>query len=239
MREQEGRLVVRVELANQGPATARGMQVEGELLGARDEGTFPRPLPPGGAASVDLSFPAAVPRPGVHGLALHLRYWADGTRPAAAETSQRAYLLLALGANPAAAVRVSAPEARVARFAVVPVTLESADGDEHRVRLRALSPAGVNALGPDEPVVVPARGAVDAPLRVVRAGAPVGTRAGLVLMASAVDGALERTSVATTQVEIAAPPVPWLPRLRAPALAVALLLLAAAVAAELRVWRRR
>lgn len=238
VREQDGRLVVRVDLTNEGDAAARGMQVEGELLDARSEAALADPLRPGATAPVELSFPGAVPRLGVHGLGLHLRYWPDGAPAGAEATSQRAYLLLALGANPAPSVRLTVPEARVARHGVVPVRLESADGEAHAVTLRALAPRGVNAREPEGPVRVPAVGSVTAPLRVLRAGAPPGTRAGLVVMATEVEGPLARTAVATGLVEIA-PARPWLPRLRVPLVAAALALIAGAVGLELRAWARR
>ena len=238
VREEAGQLRVRVDLVNDGDVAARGMEVEGEMLGQRGEAALTAALPPGRAASVELGFAPDVPRPGVYALALHLRYWADTAAPSPAPTSQRAYLLLALGANPEPPVSLSVPDARVTRFAVVPVRLQSADGAAHRVRLRALAPRGVNALEPEEPVAVPASGSVAAPLRVLRAGAPIGSQAGLVVLATEVDGPLERTAVATGRVVIAAP-APWLPGLRTPLLGVALALLAAAVAVELVSWRRR
>jgi len=148
-------------------------------------------------------------------------------------TMGSAYLLLALGAQPGPPVRLSVPSTRLIHQAVVAVGLESADGAPHRVRLRALTPRGLNALEPEQPVEVPATGRVEAPLRVLRAGAPAGSRAGIVLLAGEVDGPLERTAVATADVEVAADR-PWLPRLRAPLLALALALLASAVLIELR-----
>jgi hypothetical protein len=238
VREQGGQLRVRVDLTNDGDVAARGMQVEGELFEARSEATLTAPLAPGQTASVELSFAAAAPRPGVHGLALHLQYWPEVAAPSAPSISQRAYLLLALGQNAAAPVHVSVPDAQVTRYTEVPVRLTSADGAAHRVRLRALAPRGVNALPPDEPVAVPASGAAEAPLRVLRAGAPAGSQAGLVVMASEVDGPVERTAVGTGRVDIGAP-APWLPRMRAGLLGAALVLMAAAVAVELRGWLRR
>jgi hypothetical protein len=238
VREEGGQLRVRVDLAHRGGPTLRGLEVEGELGGQRAEAALAPPLASGRTASVELAFPVEVKRPGVHALALHLRYFAEEEAPSVVPTSQRAYLLLALGANPPPPVTLSVPDARVARHAVVPVRLQSADGAAHRVRLRALAPRGVHALEPDEPVTVPARGSVEAALRVVGAGAPAGSEAGLVVFASAVDGPLERTAVATGRVHIVAAR-PWLPRLRAPLLALALGLLAAALAVELWSWRRR
>jgi hypothetical protein len=147
--------------------------------------------------------------------------------------SQRASLLLALGANPAPSVRLTVPDVRLSRYATVPVRLESADGAAHRVRLRALAPQGVNVLPPGEPVEVPAVGVATATLRLVRAGAPGGTAAGIVVLAVEVESPVERSALATGRVEIVAPPAAWLPRLRASLLVMALALLAAAVGIEL------
>jgi hypothetical protein len=239
VREEEGLLVVRVDLTNHGTTAARAVQVQGELLRARSEAALPGTLDAGATRAVELRLAVEAPRPGVYGLGLQLLYVPDGAEAGAEADSQRAYLLLALGANPAPSVRLSVPHARVARHTVVPVRLQSADGAAHRVRLRALAPRGLNALPPEEPVDVPAAGAATAPLRVIRAGAPPGSRAGIVVLAAEVDGPLERTAVATGRVEVVAPPAPWLPRVRVPLLVTALALLAAAVIVELWSFRSR
>ena len=238
-RAADGRLVVRVDLANRGDVDAGSLQVEGELLGVRSEGELRESLAAGATRSVELGFPLDVPRPGVHGLGLHLRYVPEGAAAHSEPISQRAYLLLAIGANPAPSVHLSVPDARVAWHAVVPIALESADGAAHRVRLRALAPRGLNALPPEEPVQVPAAGTATASLRLLRAGAPAGSQAGIVVLAAETDGPLERTAVATGRVEVALPPSPWLPRLRMPLLVAALSLLAAAVLVELWSLRSR
>jgi hypothetical protein len=239
VREEAGVLVVRVDLTNHGKTAGRAVQVQGELLGARGEATLPGTLDAGTTRAVELRLAVVAPRPGVHGLALHLRYLPDGAAAGAEADSQRAYLLLALGANPAPSVRLSVPDARVERYTVVPVRLQSADGAAHRVRLRALAPRGLNALPPEGPVDVPAAGEAAAPLRILRAGAPPFSRAGIVVIAAEVDGPLERTAVATIRVEVVAPRAPWLPRVRMPLLVTALALLAAAVIVGLWSFRSR
>jgi hypothetical protein len=238
VRLAEGALVVRVDLANRGLLGARGVEVEGELFGERRQAVLPGVLAAGATRPVELAFPGGAPRPGVHALALHLRY-VPGDAAGAAPASQRAYLLLALGANPPAPVRLSLPDATLTRYAVVPVRLESADGAAHRVKLRALAPRGVNALAPEEVVEVPPSGSATASLRVVRAGAPPASQAGIVVLAAEVGGAVERTAAATARVALLPPRAPWLPRLRAPLLATALALLFAAVAVELWTMRSR
>jgi hypothetical protein len=238
VRADAGRLVVRVDVLNRGDAAARALRVEGELRGARSEAVVTEALPPQGSRSVELAFAAEVPRPGVYPLDLHLRYSPDGSA-ANTPASQRAYLLLALGANPGPPVRLGVPDARLSRHTVVPIRLESADGAAHRVTLRALAPRGLNALAPEEPVPVPAAGTLTAPLTLLRVDAAPGSQAGIVVIAAEVDGPLERTAAATGRVEVAAPSAPWLPRLRVPLLVSALSLLAAAVLRELWSLRSR
>jgi hypothetical protein len=240
VRAAEGRLIVRVDLVNRGDTAATTLQVEGDLVGARSQAVLSEPLVAGATRAVDLVFPREVPRPGVHALALHLRYAPEGSPAGAEPASQRAYLLLALGANPPPSVRLSIADVRVARYTAAPVRLESADGEAHRVRLRALTPRGINAVEPEKPVAVPAAGTITVPLGLLRAGAPAHSQAGVVVLAAEVDGPLERTAAGVGRVEVVAPPAPWLPRLRAPLLAAALALLGAAVVSELsRVRSRR
>jgi hypothetical protein len=239
VRADAGRLVVRVDVLNRGEGGARGLRVEGELRGARREAVVTEALPAHGTRSVELAFPGEVPRPGVYPLELHLRYSPDSATANAPAASQRAYLLLAVGANPGPSVRIAVPDARLARHTVVPIRLESADGAAHRVTLRALAPRGLNALAPEEPVQVPATGAATAPLTLLRVDAPPNSQAGIVVMAAEVDGPLERTAAATSRVEVVAPSAPWLPRLRVPLLVSALSLLAAAVLRELWSFRSR
>jgi hypothetical protein len=226
-------LSVSVALTNRGDVAARTVEVEGELLGRRDHARLIDGLAGGATRAVTLRFPLDVPRPGVHALALHLRYVPVAEVEGAEPSSQRAYLLLALAAAAPPSVRMSVEPARVVYEGVARVQLESADGAAHRVRLRALAPRGLAALEPGEPVVVPPTGRVTAPLRVLRAGAPPGSRAGIVVLAAEMDGSLERTVAATGEVEVE-PARRWLPRLREPALVIALALMAGAVAIELR-----
>ena len=70
----------------------------------------------------------------------------------------------------------------------------------------------------------------------MRAGAPRGTRHGILLVAGTLDGALERTSVATSIVEIA-PDSGLMPVLWRPLAVLALLLLAWAAVLESRRYR--
>jgi hypothetical protein len=115
------------------------------------------------------------------------------------------------------------------------VRLESADGQAHRMSVRALTARGLRAEGPPARVSVPASGVATVEIPLARAGAPRGSRHGILVLAEKPEGPLARTSVATAQVEVA--PVPaLLPRLRWPLLVLGLALLAVAGVAE---WRRQ
>jgi hypothetical protein len=116
----------------------------------------------------------------------------------------------------------------------LPVGLESTDGAAHRVAVRVLPPRGLNVLGgPLVDLDVPGSGRVTAPVSLLRAGAPRESRQGILIVASAADGPLERTAVATGVVTIARDPA-LLPRLRPALWLLAAALLGAAAWAELR-----
>jgi hypothetical protein len=118
-------------------------------------------------------------------------------------TSQRAYLLLSLGANPPAAVRVTASEATIDTRGMVPVRLESADGAAHRVRVRVLTPRGLNA-GPPAEVDVPASGSATTAVSVLRGGIPRPSRQGVLVVAETLGDETPQASVAATLVHVEA-----------------------------------
>jgi hypothetical protein len=159
---------------------------------------------------------------------------APAGKPAPPPTSQRAFLLLSVGANPPPALRVSAEEATLETAGALAVRVESADGAAHRARLRVLTPRGINANTPVE-VDVPASGAVTARVPLLRGTVARPSRQGVVAVAEAVDGDLAHAAVATTLVHVAADSA-VLPRLRTWLAAAAILLLLAAAAVE---WRSR
>jgi hypothetical protein len=101
------------------------------------------------------------------------------------------------------------------------------------VLLRVLTARGVRADSPPLEVEVPAHGTVTPTVALMRAGAPRATRHGILLVAGTLDGPLERTSVATSVVEIAPDPG-RMPGLRRPLVVLALLLLAWAAVLEIR-----
>ena len=233
------RLEVRVVVTNRGDREAAPLEVTGELLGERSEARLAGGVAPGGEGAVLLTFAPANARPGTHALTLLLEHPVEGTPDGAGNppvASQRAWLLLALGASPSPPVRLEADPLRLDVRGELVVRLESADGEPHRVRLRALPARGLRAEGDGAEVAVAARGTVLAALPLVRAGATRGSRHAVLLVAEAMDGPLARAAVLAVPVEVA--PFPSrLPHLRVPLLVLGFLLVAVALAAE--VWRRR
>jgi hypothetical protein len=232
--ERNGRLAVALTVSNVGDAPAGPVEIEGELLGHYEEERLDPGPPAGGRSEVTLYYLLTEPpRPGVHPLALHLRF---APNPSGAVTVyQRAYLLLALGANPEPAVRLFVSPARFETLGGLVVGLESADGQPHRVQLRVLTPRGLNPLGEPPELDLPAAGRVTARVELLRGTAARPSRHGIVVLAGVKDGPLERTSAALGEVEVL-PDSARLPKLRWPLGVVAIALLAAGVGVE--VWRR-
>jgi hypothetical protein len=225
---------VRVDLTNRGDAASGGVSVLGELAGHYEEARVPAGVAPGATAAARLVFPRDVPRPGVYPVVLLLDYAAAaaaGVTPTA--RSQRAFLLLTLGATAAPPVRILAPEVTLRDRVLLPVVLESADGRAHRIRLRVLSPRGLNPERLQDEVTVPASGTATVSVPLLRGGVPRPSRQGLLLVAETLDGDVAQASTSTilVAVEPAADPKP---RWRDPFVVVAGLLLAAAAVLE---WR--
>jgi hypothetical protein len=232
---RKGGLDVRVDVRNTGDRPITNLYVLGEVFGGREEGRHPGEIPPGGLSSVVLRFSADVPRPGVHGVRLRLEY-GDGTAPDAngnvVTVSEPALLLVALGEKAKAAVRVSASPITIDARGLLPVTLESADGSAHRVRVRAVTARELIADDPAE-VDVPASGTARLAIPLRRAGALRGSRPGVWLLAEEVDGPLARTTTAAAEVTIAKDPG-VLPRVRDVLFGVGALLVTGALLWELR-----
>ncbi len=243
------RLEVRVVIANPGDEPAVPLDVAGELFGQHAEARVVRGVPAGGEAAVILGFDGTEARPGLHALTLLLEHPVGGASDAVGNRpveSQRAFLPLTIGPAPAPAVTIQIECAEGVPTApcvtlidvrgAVPVRLSSADGEAHEVSVRVLTARGVRpASGP----VVPATGVVSVLVPLVRAGAPRGSRRGVLVLAEmsaeTAAGALARTAVATAVVEIAPDPS-LLPRLRLPLLGLGLALLAVAAVVE---WRQK
>jgi hypothetical protein len=233
------RLEVRIVVTNRGDRPAVPLEVAGELLGERIEARLTDGVAPGGAGAVVLSFAPARAQPGTHVLTLLLEHPVEGPSDGAGNRpvdSRRAWLLLALGGvNPSPPVRLAADALSLDVRGNLAVRLTSADGEPHRVHLRALTARGLRAEGAGAEVVVPARGTSRAALPLLRSGAPRGSRHGVLLVAEALDGPLARAAVLAVPVAVAPDPS-LLPRLRVPVLALGLLLVAIALGFE--GWRR-
>jgi len=229
-------LAVRVDIVNGGDVAATSVDVRGELGDEVDVVSLPNGVPAKATRGVLFRF-AHVPRPGVHVLGLRLDYVeaaAPGRTPVT--TSQRAYLLLSLGANPQPALRLSAGEASIGTRGTVPVRIESADGVSHRIRVRVLTPRGLNADAPVE-VEVPATGTATADVPVLRGNVPRPSRQGVLVVAEVLGGDMAQANVAATLVHIAPDPA-LLPKLRGPLGAAVIGLLLAAAVVETRSRRR-
>lgn len=228
------RLEVRVVVRNRGDRIAAPVEIVGELLGERQDARLADGVAPGAEGAVVLAFTPAGVRPGTHALTLLLEHPVEGPSDAGGNppvASQRAWLLLALGASPSEAVRLAALPLRLDVEGGLGVRLESADGEPHRVRLRALPARGLRAKGAAALVDVPARGSALATLPIVRAGAARGSRHAVLLVAESADGPLARTTVSVAPVDVAPDPS-LLPRLRTALLVVGGLLVALALGFE-------
>jgi hypothetical protein len=205
------------------------VDIEGELFGDYAEASLFAGVQPGATQSVWLHFATPPPRPGVHAVALHLRYPAiDVHQPA----SLRAFLLLPLGGAAASPLRVSAATARFETTGALRVELSAADGATHSARVRVLAPRGLNVLASPE-VAVPAGGAAAVEVPLIRTGPSRSEKLDLVVLAATTTGGLESTATAPARVELFLHR-PLLTRLRIPLAVAGALLLAAAIALELR-----
>jgi hypothetical protein len=227
-------LDVRVDLTNHGDVAATAMTVVGELLDGRDEAHLPVGVPAGETRSALLRYPRLLSRPGTHALLLDIEYSERGREGV---LSQRAYLLIALGAEALPAVRLQVPELDLDTAGTLSVAVESADHAPHRVRIELVPARGLRA-GEAALTEVPAEGRTQVPIAIYRGAAPRNTVQGILVVARTQDSPVERTAVATTVVKVLPDPA-RMPKLRRPLLAVAVALLGVAVAWELfALWRR-
>ncbi len=234
------RLELRVVVSNRGDRAAAPLEITGELLGERRVARL-LTVPAGGSGAVILDFAAAAPRPGVYAVTLLMEHPIAGTPDAAGNpplASRRAWLLVALGSNADPAVRLDPQPLRLDVSGRLDVRVSSADGAQHRVRVKALPARGLRAEGEGALLDIPGHGTAVASLPIVRAGAPRGTRHAVLVVAEAVDGPVARTSVTSANVEIATDRSLFA-RWRRVVLAFALLLLAITLGAEAWIRYRR
>jgi hypothetical protein len=226
-------LGVSVQLRNEGETGAGPVDVDGEIFGGHSLARVLVGIPPGQVREVALQFPSDVTRPGTYALSLLLDYTPVGKT--ASPLSQRAYLLLALGEATSPAVRIALSETSLDWAGVATVALQSADGQEHKVRLRLQGPRGLRVVDPEDEIPVPPQGEVRVPIRLFRGTLPWDTVQGVLAIATSADGPAARTTVAVSTARVAPDPA-WLPRARKPLLLVTLVLLGAAIFVE--AWRR-
>lgn len=226
-------LGVSVQVRNDGTTAAGPVDVDGEIFDSHSLARVPDGIPPGQTRAVTLRFPPDVPRPGTYALSLLLDYASAG--PSGPPLSQRAYLLLALGEVESPAVRMRLGETRLDWAGVANVGLESADGQEHKVRLRLEGPRGLRVVDPDGEITVPAQGEVRTPIHVFRGTLPWDTVQGVLAVATSTDGPAARTTVVVATARVTPDPA-WLPRIRKPLLLATLALLGAVIFVE--AWKR-
>ena len=234
------RLEIQLTLTNRGDVRALPVDVRGELFGQAATARLATGLAPGAAGQLTLGFDAQPPRPGTHALTLLLEHPLDGAPDGAGNppvASQRAFLLLALGATAGEAVRIHAEPLGLDVRGSLRVRLESPDGERQRVRLQVLTARGLRTGGGPVELSVPAQGETTVEVEIVRAGAARGTRQGVLLVAEALDGPVARTSVAAAAVDVLKDPA-LLPGLRRPVLATGLALVLLALGHEVRTRRR-
>ena len=227
----DGVLEVRVDVTNKGTAAATTLDIRAALGEESDQRTITAGIPPGGTRSAVFPFQPP-PRPGIHVLGVRLDY--AESAGAAGGTSQAAFLLLSIGANPTAAIGVAAGDATFELTGAVPVRITSADGRPHRARVRVLTPRGLNANTPVE-VDVPATGAASADVPLIRGNVARPSSHGVVVVAETLDGDIAHAAVTTTLVHVSADPA-RMPGLRRWIAGLAIVLLAAAVFLE---WKRQ
>lgn len=226
-------LRVRVTARNVGGSAAERVRVAGQLLGNRASVGLPHPVAPGTSGDVVLDLPGFVPVAGAHALTLRFDYDSAAAVGEREPLSQWAYLMLAFGAVPVAAVRLDLPPARFAETARLPVRLQSVDGRAHRVRLSVHVPVVLGAVPHRQTVDVPSSGEVVAQVRLFRGSSAPRTH-GVLALAATEGEEVVSTAAATGLVEVSAEPA-RLPRARALLAAAAVLLLAASAVAQ---WRR-
>jgi hypothetical protein len=226
-------LGVSVQLRNEGGTDTGAVDVDGEIFDGHSLARVPDGIPPGQAREVALRFPPDVPRPGTYALSLLLDYTPAGA--ATSPLSQRAYLLLALGEAAPPAVGIKLAETRLDWAGVASIGLESADGQEHRVRLRLEGPRGLRVVDPDGEIQVPAHGEVRTPIPVFRGTLPWDTVQGVLAVATSTDGPVARTTVVVGTARVTPDPA-WLPRARKPLLFATLVLFGAVIFVE--AWKR-
>ena len=231
----EETIEVRVDLTNRGTESAQQVLVAGELLEHETQNRLPLDIAAGETRGLTLDFPVGGMAAGVHAVALRIDYH-TGPEATATPFSQPAWVLIAMGEQVGPSVKLRLTDASVDVTGRLDIVLESADGDAHWVHLAVKTPRTLRAHPLESVVLVPGSGTLTTWVQLFRVDAPWNTRQGLLVIARDDTGPLVRTAVAAGAAQVGGDPA-RLPRLRRPLIALALLLLALAVGAEL--WSRR
>jgi hypothetical protein len=214
-------ITVLLQLRSRATAPVASVRIEGEWRGEHAWAFLAGPFSPGGFGEARLHFTQAPPS-GTHALVLLLDFVRD-EEATTTWVSEATALLLAFNTVPAPAVHLAAAPAALVESTEARFRLESADGRPHRVRLAVRPPRMLTSEPALQTVDVPARGGVDARVRVFRARAVPG-RHELIAVAATEGEPMDRTTLATVAVDVAAAN-PWLPCVR-PLLELAAVLVA-------------
>ena len=219
-------LDVQVDLENTSAADVRPLTVTGELRGDEESTELKSGLARGERERVVLHFPEAPP--GTFGLALRLIY---PPQPGATETvEQLQCIALRAGGEVTPPIAIHAPDLALETTAEWPLTISSTDGKPHHVQLWIEVPRGLGVSTLSLAVDVDGKTPSVRRPRLYRGKIVRGARVGAYVMAEAEGG----TSVlGQGTIEILPDPA-LLPRLRLPLAILALLLLSAAAALEVK-----
>ncbi len=224
-----------LELSNVGTEPASDVAISVELAGQRVTQTLPGPIEPSQSSEVVLEFRADLSRLGSHAAIIGLSFHTG--RPPIPEdaptSSQRAFLIFALGATPTPAVALEVPELEIVRSGTLRIVVSNLEGASHRAWVRVTTPAGINAVPARSEVDLEPGGSAIVEARILRGNAQREASHGIIVLAGIVDGPLER-SVGTLGAVRIREDRALMPRLRRPALIVALFLLLGAAALEFR-----
>ena len=225
----EAALDVRIDLKNRGETDARPLAVFGELLGETATLRLEEGVPAGRTTEAHLRFRSDSIRPGLHVLLLRLGY---PRAPGGAEPLEwLSCLPLAVDRETSPSVRIVAPDVLLETAEVWRLGFEATDGRPHDVRVRIGVPKGLGASPLLEEVRVPARGPVLFSPTLFRGGSPRGAHLEAWVLVEPEDS----SAAVFRKADVTILPDPaLLPRIRAPLLGVALVLLLATAAIEIR-----
>jgi hypothetical protein len=224
---KDGAASLEVDLRNPSSTAAVPVTLEGELRGVYQTATLAEGVPAGGEGRIVLHFERTPS--GSFPLALRLRY---PSAPRGAIFEEQ-LLCLPLGpAPPVPMVSVSALDTSFETSTEWPVTIASADGRPHAVRVRIEVPKGLGVSPAEGLVTIGASTPGRMIPRLFRGSFPRGSKAQVWVLAEPQD-AEPAAALASRTVRILPDPALF-PRIRIPLLVLAAALLAAAFFVELK-----